>query len=57
MKNIKNKKEKSCKSRKKIKEIIDRFNLPTEETERQVDKAALLASKGISKKYKSIRFG
>ena len=57
MKNIKNKKEKSCKSRKKIKEIIDRFNLPTEETERQVDKAALLASKSISKKYKNIRFG
>ena len=40
----------------KKKRIIDRFNLPTKKTKRQVDKAALLASKNISKKYKNIRF-
>ena len=40
----------------KKKEIIDRFNLPTKKTKRQVDKAALLALKNISRKYKNIRF-
>ena len=42
--------------KKKIKEIIDRFNLQTKKTKRQVDKVALLASKNISEKYKNIRF-
>ena len=42
--------------KRKKKEIIDRFNLLTKKTKRQVDKAALLASKNISKKYKNIRF-
>ena len=60
-KNISNKyrqlrKRKAANQEKKIKEIIDRFNLPTKKTKRQLDKAALLASKKISKKYKSIRF-
>ena len=42
--------------KKKKKEIIDRFDLPAKKTKRQVDKATLLASKNISKKYKNIRF-
>ena len=41
---------------KKLKEIINRFNLPTKKTKRQVDKAAFLASKKSSKKYKNSRF-
>ena len=49
-------KRKAPNKEKKIKEIIDSFNLPTKKTKRQVDKAALLASKNISKKYKNIRF-
>ena len=49
-------KRKAANQEKKIKEIIDRFNLLTKKTKRQVDKAALLASKNISKKYKNIRF-
>ena len=49
-------KRKAANQEKKIKEIIDRFNLPTKKTKRQVDKAALLASKNIPKKYKNIRF-
>ena len=49
-------KRKAPNKEKKIKEIIDSFNLPTKKTKRQVDKAALLSSKNISKKYKNIRF-
>ena len=49
-------KRKAANQEKKIKEIIDRFNLLTKKTKRQVDKAALLASKNISKKYKNIKF-
>ena len=49
-------KRKAANQEKKIKEIIDRFNLLTKKTKRQVGKAALLASKNISEKYKSIRF-
>ena len=41
-------KRKAANQEKKIKEIIDRFDLPTKKTKRQVDKAALLASKNIS---------
>ena len=49
-------KRKAASQEKKIKEIIDRFDLQTKKTKRQVDKAALLALKNISKKYKNIRF-
>ena len=49
-------KRKAANQEKKITEIIDRFDLLTKKTKRQVDKAALLASKNISKKYKNIRF-
>ena len=49
-------KRKAASQEKKIKEIIDRFELQTKKTKRQVEKAALLASKNISKKYKNIRF-
>ena len=49
-------KRKAANQERKIKEIIDRFDLPTKKTKRQVDKAALLASKNVSKKYKNIRF-
>ena len=49
-------KRKAGNQERKIKEIIDRFDLPTKKTKRQVDKAALLASKNVSKKYKNIRF-
>ena len=49
-------KRKVANQEKKKKEIIDRFNLPTKKTKRQVNKAALLASKNISKNYKKIRF-
>ena len=49
-------KRKAANQEEKIKEIIDRFNLPTKKIKRQVNKAALLASKSISEKYKNIRF-
>ena len=49
-------KRKAASQEKKVKEIIDRFNLLTKKRKRQVDKAAPLASKNISKKYKNIRF-
>ena len=49
-------KRRAADQKKKLKEIINRFNLPTKKTKRQVDKAALLTSKKMSKKYKNIRF-
>ena len=49
-------KRKAANQEKKIKQTIERFNLPLKKSKRQVDKAALLASKNISKKYKNIRF-
>ena len=49
-------KRKAANQEKKITEIIDRFDLLTKKTKRQVDKAGLLASKNISKKYKNIKF-
>ena len=52
----KSRKRKAANQEKKMKEMIDRFNLLTKKTKRQVDKAALSASKNISKKYKNIRF-
>ena len=35
---------------------MDRFNLPTKKTKRQVDKAALLASKKFLKSTKTLDF-
>ena len=49
-------KRKAANQEKKIKQTIERFNLPLKKSKRQVDKAALLAPKNISKKYKNIRF-
>ena len=49
-------KRKAEKREKQINEIIDEFKLPKKRKKQQIDKAALLAAKNISKKYKNIRF-
>ena len=49
-------KRKAEKREKQINEIIDEFKLPKKRKKQQIDKAALLAAKDISKKYKNIRF-
>ena len=50
-------KRKAEKREKQINEIIDEFKLPKKKRKKlQIDKAALLAAKNISKKYKNIRF-
>ena len=49
-------KRKATKRDQQIQEIIEEFKLPEKRKKRQTDKAALLAAKKISKKYKNIRF-
>ena len=42
--------------RTELEKIIEEFVLPKKKVRQQTDKAALLAAKKISKKYKNIRF-
>ena len=49
-------KRKAAKGEKQIKGIIEEFKLPKKRKKQQTEKAALIAAKNISKKYKNIRF-